>query len=174
MKENTFDDSTLDNIEINKSTVVESNIINSHEENMGKMLDKSQSIVTQIKKLSQEISKDLKSQNKLINEIGLTVNKTDEELSEIINQAFAEAVHKVLLERDDFYALYTTGGDITAAVNDVLETSGLVLLDEVVPLAGYGVTLGGKFSGLQFISKGGMVGDDNAMVTCVQYLIDHF
>ena len=80
MKENTFDDSTLDNIEINKSTVVESNIINSHEENMGKMLDKSQSIVTQIKKLSQEISKDLKSQNKLINEIGLTVNKTDEEL----------------------------------------------------------------------------------------------
>lgn len=102
------------------------------------------------------------------------LNKTDEELSKIINQAFAEVVHKVLLERDDFYALYTTGGDITAAVNDVLETSGLVLLDEVVPLAGYGVTLGGKFSGLQFISKGGMVGDDNAMVTCVQYLIDHF
>ncbi len=80
MKESPFDDSTLDNIEINKSTVVDSNIINTHEEKIGKMLDKSQSIVKQIKLLSQEISKDLKSQNKLINEIGLTVNKTDEEL----------------------------------------------------------------------------------------------
>ena len=80
MKENTFDDSTLDNIETNKSTIIESNIINSHEEKIGKMLDKSQSIVKQIKILSQEISNDLKSQNKLINEIGLTVNKTDEEL----------------------------------------------------------------------------------------------
>ena len=80
MKESTFDDSTLDNFDTNKSTVLESNIINTHEAKIGEMLDKSQSIVKQIKILSQEISNDLKSQNKLINEIGLTVNKTDDEL----------------------------------------------------------------------------------------------
>ena len=51
MKEKDFDDSTLDFVETNKSTVVESNILNMHEEKMGKMLENSQNIVKRIKPL---------------------------------------------------------------------------------------------------------------------------
>ena len=98
---------------------------------------------------------------------------SEEELSILINTAFAEVVYNVLKERRDIHAIYTTGGDITAAVNDIIGTTGLYLNDEVVPLAGYGLILGGEFAGLQFISKGGMVGNDDAMVTCVKYLQEH-
>ena len=101
------------------------------------------------------------------------LGKSEEELSSLINTAFAEVVYNVLKQRRDILAIYTTGGDITAAVNDIIGTTGLYLNDEVVPLAGYGLILGGEFAGLQFISKGGMVGNDDAMVTCVKYLQEH-
>lgn len=98
---------------------------------------------------------------------------TVEELSQQINTAFAEVTHSLLTANSDIRAVYSTGGDITAAINHRLGSCGLRLLDEVVPLAGYGEIIGGKFSGIQFISKGGMVGDSMAMVTCVRYLKDH-
>ena len=80
MKENDKDDSTYDLNEGNKSAISEPNVLNLHEEKVGKMLENSHNIVKQIKLMSQEISKDLKFQNKLIYEIGQTVNKTDNEL----------------------------------------------------------------------------------------------
>lgn len=99
---------------------------------------------------------------------------TADALSEQINTAFAQVVYQVLLARKDMQGIYTTGGDITAAVNRQLGTSGLQLLDEVVPLAGYGRIMGGAFDGLRFISKGGMVGAPDAMVTCMRYMKEHF
>lgn len=93
-----------------------------------------------------------------------------EGISELINTALAEITYIVLKQSSAFKGIYSTGGDITAAINRRFGTVGLKLLDEVVPLAGYGEQLGGAFPGLKFISKGGMVGDDKAMVTCVRYL----
>lgn len=95
---------------------------------------------------------------------------TVEELSCIIGDAFAETAVNILRGNDTFRAIYSTGGDITAAINRQMGTVGLRLLDEVVPLAGYGELIGGAFSGMKFISKGGMVGDEKAMVTCARYL----
>ena len=80
MKEKDFSGPILDFTETNNSTTEESNLLNMHEEKMGKMLENSQNIVKRIKQMSQEISNDLKFQNKLINEIGTTVNNTDIEL----------------------------------------------------------------------------------------------
>ena len=77
MKESGFDDSGLEATENNKSTYSESNIINKHEKKMSDMLENSHNIVKQIKKMSDEISEDLKFQNKLISDISETVNKTD-------------------------------------------------------------------------------------------------
>ena len=79
MNEKDREDSSIDIKDVNKSAIVQSSL-DIHEEKMGKMLENSHSIVKQIKKMSQEISKDLKFQNQLISEIGETVNKTDLEL----------------------------------------------------------------------------------------------
>lgn len=68
--------------------------------------------------------------------------------------------------------MYTSGGDITIAVSKIFNTAGICLLDEVVPLASYGEFMTGEFDGLKIISKGGMVGDKNAMKVCIQYLKD--
>ena len=95
---------------------------------------------------------------------------TVEELSCIIGDAFAETAVNILRGNDTFRAIYSTGGDITAAINRQMGTVGLRLLDEVVPLAGYGELIGGVFSGMKFISKGGLVGDEKAMATCARYL----
>lgn len=93
-----------------------------------------------------------------------------ETLSERITNAFAEIAVQLFEKEPAICGLYSTGGDITAAINSLFGTLGLKLYDEVVPLAGYGELIGGKFPGLKFISKGGMVGDPKAMVTCVNYL----
>lgn len=95
---------------------------------------------------------------------------TVEELSCIIGDAFAGAAINILRGNDAFRAIYSTGGDISAAINRQMGTVGLRLLDEVVPLAAYGELIGGEFSGIKFISKGGMVGDEKAMITCARYL----
>jgi len=95
---------------------------------------------------------------------------TVEDLSNIIGDAMAAVVVETLRADPDFRAIYSTGGDISAAINRRMGTVGLRLLDEVVPLAGYGELIGGEFSGMKFISKGGMVGDEKAMVTCAKYL----
>lgn len=96
-----------------------------------------------------------------------------EGLSGLINAAFAEVSLRLLASHEEFRGVYSTGGDITAAIHSAAGTVGLRLLDEVVPLAGFGIALGGKLAGRAFISKGGMVGDENAMVTCVRYLQQH-
>lgn len=93
-----------------------------------------------------------------------------EVLSGRISGAFAEIALRVFTQDPTVRGLYSTGGDITAAINELFGTLGLKLYDEVVPLGGYGELIGGKFPGLKFISKGGMVGDPKAMVTCVNYL----
>ena len=76
MKENNDYYSLYDN-NINND---ETTFLNKHEEKMDRMVENSQSIVKQIKQMNKEIYSDLQFQNKLINEIGLTVSKTDSQL----------------------------------------------------------------------------------------------
>lgn len=101
---------------------------------------------------------------------GLTLD----ELSEKINEAFAEIVMRLIHSDERIRGVYSTGGDITAAIHRRAGTVALRLEDEVVPLAGFGRAQGGRLDGLYCISKGGMVGDEKAMVTCVSYLQEHF
>lgn len=95
---------------------------------------------------------------------------TADELSLRINSAIAEMVHLILTSDKGFHGLYTCGGDITLAVCKRLGTAGLRLLDEVVPLAAYGELMGGELEGIKVVTKGGMVGDRDAINTCVRYL----
>lgn len=99
---------------------------------------------------------------------------TPDELSEKINEAFAEIVLAVINSEPAIRGVYSTGGDITAAIHRQSGTVALRLEEEIVPLAGFGQVQGGTIDGLFCISKGGMVGNEKAMVTCVTYLLDHF
>ncbi len=93
-----------------------------------------------------------------------------DDLSEIINSSIAGIVYRIVMADDSFRGVYTSGCDITVSVCRCLNTAGFQLLDEVLPLAAYGELMGGERDGLKVVTKGGMVGDQEAMLDCVRYL----
>jgi len=97
-------------------------------------------------------------------------NCTFDDLSNLINESVAEIVYRIIAADRGFSGLYTSGGDITVAVCRRMKNVGLRLLSEVLPLAAYGELMGGDYSGLKIVTKGGMVGEADAMVSCVGYL----
>lgn len=93
-----------------------------------------------------------------------------DEVSNMINSGLAEITYQILSKNRSFQGIYTSGGDVTISVSKRLGTSGIKLLDEVVPLAAYGEFIAGEFDGLKIVTKGGMAGDRFAMNTCMRYL----
>lgn len=99
-----------------------------------------------------------------------SLNLTIESISNIINDAIAEITYQILSADHSFTGLYTSGGDISVSVCKRLGAYGLELYHEVQPLASFVRLKGGQFDGLKNITKGGMVGDKNALNVCINYL----
>ncbi len=93
-----------------------------------------------------------------------------DEVTGIINEAFAEITHRIFSAEPEYKGLYTSGGDITVAVCERFQTAGLSLMDEVLPLAAYGQFLKGEFEGVHIITKGGSQGNSSAINRCITYL----
>jgi uncharacterized protein YgbK (DUF1537 family) len=97
---------------------------------------------------------------------------TEEEVAQRISNGLAEITNKVLQQSETAIGgLYTSGGDVTVAVCNRLEAAGIAVKDEVLPLAAYGRIVQGKHNNTPIITKGGLVGDDNALIKCVEYLL---
>lgn len=69
-----------------------------------------------------------------------------------------------------FDGIYASGGDVAFAVLDALGARGYEVENEVVPLAVSGKLVGGPHDGLGFATKGGLVGDADAAVECINQL----
>jgi len=93
-----------------------------------------------------------------------TADEADE-----IPRALARAVRRNL-ENHAVDGLFTTGGDVTAAVLAELGSHGLEVSGEVIPLAVAGSLVGGPWDGLQVVTKGGLVGDASTTVACIDHL----
>lgn len=66
--------------------------------------------------------------------------------------------------------IYSTGGAVSEAVAGALGTVAIEIERAVLPFAVLGRLCGGRFAGLPFLSKGGLVGDAQAAVRCVEAL----
>ena len=66
--------------------------------------------------------------------------------------------------------LVITGGDVTVAVCGALGALGIEISHEIQPLIVGGRISGGPFAGLPICTKGGLVGDRNALQDCVAWL----
>ena len=93
-----------------------------------------------------------------------------DEVTGMINGAFAEITYRIFKAEPTFRGLYTSGGDVTVAVCERFNTAGLSLKDEVLPLAAYGQFLKGEFEGVHIITKGGSQGGRDAINQCITYL----
>ena len=97
------------------------------------------------------------------------LRRVSPEQAEEIPRALARAVRRNL-EGHRVDGLFTTGGDVTAAVLAELGSHGLEITDEVVPLAVSGSVVGGPWDGLPIVTKGGLVGDARTTVDCIAHL----
>ena len=95
------------------------------------------------------------------------LNTTVEEISKIIANTLTETIVKILKETQKFEGIYSSGGDITIALLEKLKAIGVEIREEVIPLAAYGRIIGGDFSNLKLVSKGGMVGDETVIKLCL-------
>lgn len=94
------------------------------------------------------------------------------EASCMINRGIAEVVAQILIkEKSPISGLYGSGGDVMVSITKRLKGNGVVLKDEVEPLAVYGKLVGGLSDGLPIITKGGFVGNDDTLIHCIDYLV---
>ncbi|GAA1477187.1 four-carbon acid sugar kinase family protein [Nocardioides aestuarii] len=93
----------------------------------------------------------------------------DQEARAEVPAVLARATRRAL-ESERVDGLYLTGGDLAAACLGELAADGLDVADEVVPLAVAGNLVGGPWSGLPVVTKGGLVGDDDTAVACLAFL----
>ena len=94
------------------------------------------------------------------------------EISRRINTALAEVTARLLQKTElRLGGLFTSGGEVTLAVTQRLEARGFSVRDEVLSRAMYGRFIGGLYPGLAMVTKGGFVGDAQAIALCVDYLL---
>lgn len=103
-------------------------------------------------------------------EIAKKLELSVEDISKIISNTLTEAATRILEETQKFEGVYSSGGDITVALLEKLEAIGVEIKEEVIPLAAYGRIIGGKFSNLKLVSKGGMVGKEDTIKLCLNQI----
>ncbi|WNB91764.1 four-carbon acid sugar kinase family protein [Bacillus sp. NEB1478] len=101
-------------------------------------------------------------------------NTNEESLAKRITDGLALISQKIIQGSETVISgCFSSGGDVTASICAAGKTYGIQLLDEVFPLAAYGRLIGGYLDGLPIITKGGMVGEEDAITRSVQYLMHH-
>lgn len=91
------------------------------------------------------------------------------EQSELIPRRLAQITAQAMASLT-ISGLYTTGGDVTAAVLRELDALGMEIEREIVPLAVGGRIVGGNAAGLPIVTKGGLIGDSGTGVLCFDHL----
>ncbi|SMX90103.1 four-carbon acid sugar kinase family protein [Brevibacterium antiquum] len=95
---------------------------------------------------------------------------TDEQ-SEIIPRRLAQITAEVMASpAPSVTGLYTTGGDVTAAVLREVDAIGMEIEAEIIPLAVGGRIVGGTAAGLPIVTKGGLIGDSDTTALCLDHL----
>lgn len=97
-------------------------------------------------------------------------NLSVETLRTTITEGFAEIAYQVRSAENNLSHFFSCGGDTTLSLAKRFGAYGFSPYTEVLPFAVYGYLLNESGDRIHLVTKGGMIGDDNAMKHCVQYL----
>lgn len=91
-----------------------------------------------------------------------------DEVSKRINQSLIKIAEAVI---DEFKikGVFSSGGDTTLSFLLDNDAKGIELVDEVMPLCVYGKVVEGKYNELPIITKGGMIGNEDAYLIISEY-----
>ncbi len=89
-----------------------------------------------------------------------------------ITHALARIVYKALKKSTNikFDGLYLTGGDMTVAFCQEANIEALELYGEIQPHISFGQFVGGIADKIPFVTKGGMIGDADTIIQCLDYM----
>jgi uncharacterized protein YgbK (DUF1537 family) len=85
-----------------------------------------------------------------------------------VSSALAEVVVRALTGKSRPSGLYLSGGAVARATLDRLGAVAVAVEGEVLPLAAFGRIVGGPFTGLRIVTKGGMIGGEDAVARCLE------
>lgn len=94
---------------------------------------------------------------------------TDPVWAQQVPRWLAQATRRVLTARP-VAGVFACGGEVAAAVLTALDARGLDVTTEVQPLVVAGRILGGRWDRLPIVTKGGLVGDENAVTAAIGHL----
>ncbi len=94
----------------------------------------------------------------------------ENELSARFNQMMGEVAAGIIRRHPEIRGAAACGGDTAVALCRSLGAKAEYPLEEVIPLAVYGKLAGGTKDGLPIITKGGMIGSEDALIRCRDYL----
>ncbi len=103
-------------------------------------------------------------------EVASFCNNFEQDIFEKISTGLAEIADRLLNEVDCWQGLYVSGGDTTLALVEQFSARGMQVIEEVLPLTVYGKLIGGSHEDLSFVSKGGLIGDTDAVEKCINKL----
>ena len=115
--------------------------------------------------------KDIKDRLDL-NKISENMSLSIDDLSLLISRGLAKIGKDLVTKEDSISGIFSSGGDITVATVEELLSDGIEIKEEIQPLVAYGRMIDGLKPGLKIVSKGGMVGNKNVMVECVQRILN--
>jgi len=95
-------------------------------------------------------------------------NMEVDDVSKIINLNLAK-IAEFVLENTSIKAIFSSGGDTTLSFLLNNDAKGIELIDEVMPLCVCGKVVEGRFNGLPIITKGGMIGSEDAYLLIGEY-----
>lgn len=101
---------------------------------------------------------------------GTQISNQARSQAQSISDAFARLGAYVLESIPQIDLCYASGGDISQSLMHTLNVKAIRLISEVIPLAVYGEVIGGRYHGLKLLTKGGMIGRENAIETMIQYV----
>ena len=115
--------------------------------------------------------KDIKDRLDL-NKISENMSLSIDDLSILISRGLAKIGKDLVTKEDSISGIFSSGGDITVATVEELLSDGIEIKEEIQPLVAYGRMINGLKPGLKIVSKGGMVGNKNVMVECIQRILN--
>lgn len=101
--------------------------------------------------------------------VGTQISEQSRRDAQAISDAFARLGVSILDAMPQIDLCYACGGDVSQSLMHAMNVKGIRLISEVIPLAVYGEIIGGRFNGLKLLTKGGMIGREDAIETMIQY-----
>lgn len=107
---------------------------------------------------------DLKS---ISDELNISISQASSIISKNVALIGTEIAKKM---GEQLGGLYTSGGDITQALLELTNTTGIQIKDEIIPLAVYGTIIDGDLDNKSIVTKGGLIGDQYTLTQCAEFL----